>query len=102
MPPELADATLLDALLVQAAVGIAALDEELRCVRANTALADITTVPLDGWLGRPIREVAAPGREALAAIAEEVLRSGTPAPVTRVHPRAADRGASGPAWDVSA
>jgi PAS domain S-box-containing protein len=54
------DVTALSALVDGAQIGLALLDDELRYVRVNAALAEITGAPTDGHVGHQLGTFAAP------------------------------------------
>lgn len=63
---------LLDTLLVASPLGVAILDEELRYVRVNEALARVNGRPIEAHLGRTVAEVV---KEAAASVLVPLLRS---------------------------
>ncbi|QRN99621.1 PAS domain S-box protein [Archangium violaceum] len=69
---------LLDTLLTTAPVGLAFLDRNLRYVRINQMLADINGIPLEGTVGRHLREVIPELAAYLEPIYQRVLETGEP------------------------
>ncbi|MDX3077807.1 SpoIIE family protein phosphatase [Streptomyces sp. MI02-7b] len=69
-------------LLGRAPIGVAVRDPQLRCVFANDVMAEHDGIPCDKRLGRRLTEVVpGPRSEALEAMTQQVLQSGT----TKVH-----------------
>jgi len=60
-----------DPLLDELPVGVFLTDEDLRVVRANRRLAELTGTPVEGLLGRPLAAVAGPDAERV----DEALRA---------------------------
>ncbi|WP_257449184.1 PAS domain S-box protein [Archangium lipolyticum] len=69
---------LLDTLLTTAPVGLAFLDKGLRYVRINQMLADINGIPLEGTVGRHLREVIPELAAHLEPIYRRLLETGEP------------------------
>ncbi|PWI43912.1 SpoIIE family protein phosphatase [Streptomyces sp. ICBB 8177] len=71
------DLAVVDAVFDTAALGIAIFDTDLRYVRVNQALARMNRLPVEGHLGRTVKEVR-PGRagEELTMVQREVLTTG--------------------------
>jgi signal transduction histidine kinase/CheY-like chemotaxis protein len=67
---------LLDEVLVQAPVGIAVFDREMRYVRLNQAVADIHGVPIEAHLGKRPGEVLRTLGDMKEPLLERVLRTG--------------------------
>jgi PAS domain S-box-containing protein len=72
------DHGLLDALFAQAPVGLAFWDADLRCVRANRALARLTGVPVAEHLGRRVPEVLPEIGDRLAELLQATLSTARP------------------------
>ncbi len=68
---------LLETLLLQAPVGLAFLDRDLRYLRVNETLAGYNGHPVAAHLGRRLREMV-PDAEPLEPLVEQVLASGRP------------------------
>ena len=69
---------LLDTVFRGAPIGLAFVDRELRFVRVNDALAAMDRRPAEAHLGRSLAEVLGEGGPLVAALFEEVFRTGTP------------------------
>jgi diguanylate cyclase (GGDEF)-like protein/PAS domain S-box-containing protein len=72
------DRALLDAFFIHAPAGFGFLDEDLRHVRVNQALADIMGHERDEIEGRTLREMAPINGDILDPLARSVLESGVP------------------------
>jgi PAS domain S-box-containing protein len=70
---------LLDTLFASAPIGLAFLDDELRYVRVNAALAEMNGVPVEDHAGRTIHEVLPEAEQDLVEQLRRVLDSGEPA-----------------------
>jgi PAS domain S-box-containing protein len=79
-----ASRVLLDAVQVGAPVGFALLDENLRYVRVNEALAQINGVSAHDHVGRTVAEVVPELAAEIEPSMREVLNSGTSAPPVEV------------------
>src|SRR5665648_162980 len=72
------NAALLDTVFAQAPIGLAVLDEQLRFVRINDALAQIDGLAADAHLGQTVAELL-PGLDAeVTRGLRRVLESGQP------------------------
>ncbi len=69
---------LLDVLIMNAPVGIALLDLNLRYVRINTVLAEANGVPVADHLGRTVRDVLPTLADDVEPLLHTVLRTGEP------------------------
>jgi PAS domain S-box-containing protein len=69
---------LLDTLFASAPVGLGYYDADLRCVRANEALAAINGLPVEEHLGRPIAEILGPLADRVVPLYRHALTSGEP------------------------
>jgi len=69
---------ILDALFESAPVGLGFWDRDLRYVRVNDALAEINGIPVDGHIGRELREVLPDLDESTYDVFRRVLETGDP------------------------
>jgi PAS domain S-box-containing protein len=92
---------LLDAVQVAAPAGFAVLDNELRYVRVNQALADMNGVPVEEHVGRTIAEVVPDLAGDIEKQLLGVLASGVPAPPMEVSGTTDATGAERRHWLVS-
>jgi PAS domain S-box-containing protein len=70
---------LLDTLFASAPVGLAFFDNELRYVRVNAALAELSGLSVDEHIGRLVTEVLPEAGQPIATALRTVLESGEPA-----------------------
>ncbi|MEA2449814.1 MAG: hypothetical protein QOG63_1746, partial [Thermoleophilaceae bacterium] len=69
---------MLDTLFRSVPVGLAFLDRELRCVRANDALSALSGAPEPGCVGRPLHELMGGSEPTLEPLARRVLETAEP------------------------
>jgi two-component system, sensor histidine kinase and response regulator len=68
----------LNAYFTASPVGMAVVDPQLRYMRVNQRLADITGVPLQSHIGTPIREIVPQLADILEPLYQEVFATGKP------------------------
>jgi PAS domain S-box-containing protein len=88
-----AERALLDLLYMEAPVGLAFLDPQLRYVRVNEALAEIHSVPAQDHLGRSLREIAPALWPTVEPLFRRALEGGEP--VTQVEVSGETKGQPG-------
>jgi signal transduction histidine kinase/transcriptional regulator with GAF, ATPase, and Fis domain len=69
---------LLDTVFRGAPIGLAFVDDGLRFVRVNEALAAMNRTPVEDHLGRTLKDVLGAGADVVVPLFEEVLRTGRP------------------------
>src|SRR5690242_9506618 len=70
--------TLLNALFASSPIGLAFLDNDLRYIQANEALAAINGLPLTEHLGRTVWDVLSEQAPQIATIAQQVMQTQEP------------------------
>jgi PAS domain S-box-containing protein len=90
---------LLAALLSQASIGVAVLDEDGHYLYVNERLAEINGVPVADHLGRSLRQVIPQLADVVERLHAQVLRTGEP--VLDVQIEGSTRGAPDRSWQVS-
>jgi two-component system, sensor histidine kinase and response regulator len=68
----------LDAFFAASPVGMAMVDSQLRYMKVNQRLADITGVPIESHIGKTIREIVPQLADVLEPLYQEVLATGQP------------------------
>jgi len=92
---------LLDAVQVAAPVGFAVIDENLRYLRVNEALAQMNGIPVADHIGHTIAEIVPNLADDVEHSLRSVLASGIPAPPVEVSGTTAGTGAQTRHWLVS-
>lgn len=68
----------LQAIYTAAPVGLAVLDSELRYVRLNKYLAEISGLPVEAHIGRTVREISSPFADQFEMQIRQVIETGNP------------------------
>ncbi|HEY2601958.1 MAG TPA: PAS domain S-box protein [Thermoleophilaceae bacterium] len=92
---------LLDAVHYAAPVGFAVLDEELRYVRVNEALAEMNGIPVEDHIGRSIGQIVPEISDDIERALRGVLASGTPTTPVEVSGKTLATGEEVRHWLVS-